>query len=200
MSMNRPALRLVLVQPPGEGGTRLAALREALATPGYEIAALLPADMFLPAAVARLQPDLIVVDAASGARSMLEHIVAATCKVPRPVVMFADDDTPATLDAAMEAGITAYVVDGLRAERVRPVINVALARFRQQGKLLEELSRTRAQLAERKVIERAKGVLMARYRIDESEAYVRLRSMAMNRNLKLADLAARLLDVEDLLG
>lgn len=193
-------LRIILVQPDGDEGARVQALRAALALPDYEIVAVLAADMFLPAQVARLQPDLIVADAESDARDVLEHIVIATRDAPRPVVMFTDDETPATLDAAMEAGITAYVVDGLRAERVRPVINVALARFRQQVRLLEELTGTRARLAERKIIERAKGVLMARYRITEDEAYARLRSMAMNKNIKLAELARRLLDIEDLLG
>jgi response regulator NasT len=104
------------------------------------------------------------------------------------------------MDAAIEAGVSAYIVDGLQAERVKPVLDVAMKRFNREQKLLDELSDTRRQLADRKLIERAKGVLMARNRLTEDEAYQRLRSMAMNKKLKLAEVAQRILDVEDLLG
>jgi response regulator NasT len=199
MEPSRP-LRIVLVHSAADSDARVHALRAALASPAYVVVAVLPADLHLPARVAQLAPDMIVVDAESDARDVLEHIVVATRDSPRPVVMFTDDETPASMDAAMEAGVTAYVVHGLQPERVRPVLGVALARFRQQARLLEELADTRNRLAERKVIERAKGLLMARHRIDEPQAYSRLRTMAMNKNLKLAELARRLLDIEDLLG
>jgi response regulator NasT len=104
------------------------------------------------------------------------------------------------MDAAIEAGVSAYIVAGLQAERVKPVLDVALARFKREQKLRDELSDTRRQLADRKLIERAKGVLMARNRLTEEEAFQRLRSMAMNKKLKLAEVAQRILDVEDLLG
>jgi response regulator NasT len=104
------------------------------------------------------------------------------------------------MDAAIEAGVSAYIVAGLQAERVKPVLDVALMRFKREQKLLDELSDTRRQLADRKLIERAKGVLMARNKLSEDEAYQRLRSMAMNKKLRLADVAQRILDVEDLLG
>ncbi|MGZ3181001.1 MAG: ANTAR domain-containing response regulator [Telluria sp.] len=193
-------LRIVLVHSAAEDGARLDALRSGLPPPEYEIVATLPADLFLPQRVAELQPDLLIADAESDARDVLEHIVVATSHERRPVVMFTDDETPAAMDAAMQAGVTAYVVDGLRPDRVRPVLNVALARFRQESRLLDELSDTRLKLAERKVVDRAKGMLMARCKLDEAAAYARLRSMAMNKNLKLAELAQRLLDADDLLG
>jgi response regulator NasT len=104
------------------------------------------------------------------------------------------------MDAAMEAGVSAYIVAGLQAERIKPVLNVALARFRQEQKLLAELTETRHKLAERKIIDRAKGILMSNQRLTEDQAYQKLRSMAMNKNLKLAEIAQRILDVEDLLG
>jgi response regulator NasT len=91
-------------------------------------------------------------------------------------------------------------VAGLQSERIKPVLNVALARFRQEQKLLDELADTRHKLAERKVVERAKGVLMAHHNLSEEQAYQKLRSMAMNRKLKLAEIAQRILDAEDLLG
>jgi response regulator NasT len=100
----------------------------------------------------------------------------------------------------MAAGVSAYIVAGLQPERVKAVLDVALARFRRERKLLDELSDTRQKLAERKVIERAKGLLMTRHRLSEDQAYQKLRSMAMNKNLKLAEIAQRILDVEDLLG
>ena len=103
------------------------------------------------------------------------------------------------MDAAIAAGVSAYIVAGLRAERVKPVLDVALARFRREQKLLDELSDTRRQLADRKLVERAKGVLMARSGLTEEQAYQKLRSMAMNRKLKLGEVAQRVLDVEDLL-
>ncbi len=118
---------------------------------------------------------------------------------PRPIVIFTDDDASTSMDAAMQAGVSAYVVGAFQAARIKPVIDVALARFRQQQILLAELSETRLKLAERKVIDRAKGLLMRSQRLTEDQAYQKLRTMAMNKNLKLGELAQRILDVEDLL-
>ena len=179
---------------------RSTALRIGLLEAGYDLIATLPADMFLPERIVQLQPDLIVIDAESDARDVLEHIVIASRDERRPIVMFTEDAAPASMEAAMAAGVSAYIVAGLQAERVQPVLNVAMARFRQEQKLLDELADTRHKLAERKVIERAKGVLMASQHINEEQAYQKLRSMAMNKKMKLADIAQRILDVEDLLG
>ena len=176
------------------------ALRIGLLESGYDIVASLPADMYLPERIAQLQPDMIIVDAQSDARDVLEHIVIASRDERRPIVLFTDDDTTRSMDAAMAAGVSAYVVAGLHSERIKPVLNVALARFRQEQKLLAELEDTRHKLAERKVIDRAKGILMNSGRLTEDQAYQKLRSMAMNKNMKLADIAQRILDVEDLLG
>jgi response regulator NasT len=176
------------------------ALRIGLLESGYDIVASLPADIYLPERIAQLQPDLIIVDAESDARDVLEHIVIATRDERRPIVMFTEDETPSSMDAAMEAGVSAYIVAGLQAERIKPVLNVALARFRQEQKLLAELHDTRHKLAERKVVDRAKGLLMTRQRLSEDQAYQKLRTMAMNKNLKLAEVAQRIIDMEDLLG
>jgi response regulator NasT len=204
-----PNLRIVVVNPVGGADNdgarsaqaqRGAALRIGLLESGYDIIASLPADIFLPERIAQLQPDLIIVDSESDARDVLEHIVVATRDEPRPIVLFTDDQTASSVEAAMAAGVSAYIVAGLQAERVKPVLDVALARFRRERKLLDELSDTRQKLAERKVIERAKGLLMERYKLSEDQAYQKLRSMAMNKKLKLAEIAQRILDVEDLLG
>ncbi|RNF28559.1 response regulator [Massilia aurea] len=179
---------------------RSTALRIGLLESGYDLIASLPADVFLPERIAQLQPDLIIADSESDARDVLEHIVIATRDARRPIVLFTEDDTPASMDAAMDAGVSAYIVAGLQAERVKPVLDVALARFRREQKLLDELSDTRQKLAERKTVDRAKGLLMNRYSLTEEQAYQRLRTLAMNKNLKLAEVAQRLIDVEDLLG
>jgi len=183
-----------------EQAERGKALRIGLLEAGYNIIASLPADLYLPERIAQLQPDMIIIDAESDARDVLEHIVIATRDERRPIVMFTEDDNTSTMEAAMEAGVTAYIVAGLQAERIKPVLDVALARFRQEQKLLTELSDTKHKLAERKVIERAKGLLMSRHKLSEDEAYQKLRSMAMNKTLKLSEIAQRLLAVEDLLG
>jgi len=178
---------------------RNAALRIGLLESGYDIVASLPADIFLPERIAQIQPDMIIIDSESDARDVLEHIVIATRDEPRPIVLFTDDQTPSSMDAAIAAGVSAYIVAGLQAERVKPVLDVAMARFRREQKLLDELTDTRRQLADRKLIERAKGVLMAKNRLSEEQAYQKLRSMAMNKNLRLAEVAQRVLDIEDLL-
>jgi response regulator NasT len=195
-------LRIVLVHPPHESDAslRAAALQAGLAEAGYELVASLPADLNLPEQIARLQPDMIIVDAESDARDVLEHIVVVTRDERRPIVMFTEDDKQSSMDAAIEAGVSAYIVAGLKPERIKPVLSVAMARFRKEQKLLDELQDTKHKLAERKVVDRAKGLLMSRHGMTEEQAYQRLRTMAMNKNLKLADIAQRILDVEDLLG
>ena len=206
-----PTLRILVVIPAtascagpdavqAEQARRSAALRSGLLESGYDLVASLPADVFLPERIAQLQPDLIIVDSELDARDILEHIVIATRDERRPIVLFTEDDAPASMDAAMAAGVSAYIVAGLQPERVKPVLDVALARFRREQKLLDELSDTRQKLAERKLVDRAKGLLMTRYRLSEDQAYQRLRSLAMNKNMKLAEVAQRILDVEDLLG
>jgi response regulator NasT len=199
-------LRIVVVNTaPGAGEQAMAAqaqrntaLRIGLLESGYDIVASLPADIFLPERIGQIQPDMIIIDSESDARDVLEHIVIATRDEPRPIVLFTDDQDQSSMDAAIDAGVSAYIVAGLQAERVKPVLDVALARFRRERRLLDELSSTRRQLADRKLVERAKGVLMARSGLTEDQAYQKLRSMAMNRKLKLAEVAQRVLDVEDL--
>jgi len=204
-------LRIVVVNtvvlPDDEGDATLAAqarrgadLRIGLLESGYDIVASLPADFFLPERIAQLQPDMIIVDSESDARDVLEHIVIATRDARRPIVLFTDDSSTSSMDAAMEAGVSAYIVAGLQPARIKPVLDVALARFKREQVLLDELSETRQKLLDRKVIERAKGLLMRRGGLTEEQAYARLRAMAMNKNLKLADIAQRIVDVEDLLG
>lgn len=175
-------------------------LRISLLENGCNIVAVLPADAFLGERLAQLQPDLIVVDAESDARDALEHVVLATRDRRRPIVLFTDDEDVTHVPDAVAAGVCGYVVAGLAPERIRPVLAVAMARFRHEERLRRELADAQSELLERKVIERAKGVLMERQRLTEGEAHERLRRAAMDKGLKLRDVAQRILDVADLLS
>jgi len=176
---------------------RARTLRISLLNDGYNILAVLPPDAALAERIVQLQPDVIIVDRQSEA--VLKQVVAATAEAPRPIVCFTENRDPEMMQAGMEAGVSAYVVAGLSAERVNEVMDVALARFKVDQKLRQELSETRMKLAERKVIERAKGFLMERHHCSEDDAYRKLRRLAMDKNLKLSEVAQRMLDVADLL-
>lgn len=174
-------------------------LRACLLEAGCTIVAEAGPDATLAAQIAHHRPGLIVLSTASGAGQLASTVALACGAERRPLAVFTSDAAESSIDAAITAGVAAYVIDGIEPARVRAVLGVALARFRQQQKLLDELYGARTKLAERKVIDRAKGILMARYKLGEDEAYQKMRSMAMNKKLKLADLAQRLLDVEELL-
>ena len=175
-------------------------LRIALLEAGYNVVATLPGDRFLPERLVQIQPDLIVVDAESQGRDILEHVVLATRDDRRPIVMLSDDPDTSYVRQAISAGVSAYVVAGTTAAQIKPVLDVALARFEHEELLRSELADARNQLEERKVIDRAKGLLMTRQGLSEQEAYARLRKAAMDRGLKLAEVAQRLIDAADLLG
>ena len=206
-----PSLRIVIVAPDSldadapdaqsdTEAERSRSLRIGLLEHGYNIVAVLPADAYLPDRVAQIGPDMIIVDAESNARDTLEHVVMATRDARRPIVLFTQDEDMSHVGAAIAAGVTAYVVAGLAPERVKPVLDVAMARFQHEEALKRELADARAELSDRKVIDRAKGLLMSRNAMSETEAYARLRKTAMDKGLKLADVAQRILDVADLLG
>lgn len=175
-------------------------LRIALLESGFNIVATLPADVFLPERIAQIQPDMIVVDAESQGRDILEHVVVATRDERRPIVLFSDDEDTSHVRAAIASGVSAYVVAGLPSEKIKPVIDVAMARFQHEEGLRRELADARSQLEDRKVVERAKGVLMTKHGLSEQEAYGKLRKAAMDKGLKLSEVAQRLLDVTDMLA
>jgi len=179
---------------------RSRSLRIGLLQNGCNIVAVLPADVFLPERLAQIGPDMIIVDAESQARDTLEHVVMATRDARRPIVLFTEDNDTTHVRDAIAAGVTAYVVAGLAPDRVRPVLDVALARFQHEEHMRRELADARNQLTERKAIDRAKGLLMQRQGLSEDEAYARLRKTAMDKGLKLAEVAQRILDVADLLA
>jgi two-component system, response regulator / RNA-binding antiterminator len=175
-------------------------LRIGLLQGGFNLIATLPADTFLRERLAQLQPDMIIVDAESDARDSLEHVVMATREEPRPIVLFTNDEDTTHVGDAVAAGVSAYIVAGLEPARIRPILDVALARFQYEQGLRQELADVKGELQERKVIERAKGLLMKRQSLTEPQAYEKLRKAAMDKGLRVADVAQRMLDVADLLG
>ena len=183
-----------------ESAERADILRVGLALAGHEVAATLSSPLELLHAVERVRPDVIIIDTESPSRDVLEHIVVVSRDQPRPIVMFARDDAIETIREETRAGVAAYVVDGLDAARVKPIIDAACARFEAFQALREELAATQALLAERKVIERAKGLLMKAKGLDEEAAYAQLRRLAMSRGKRLAELAQSLVDAADLLA
>ena len=206
-----PALRLAIIAPdtldtdPTDAqaeseAQRSRSLRIGLLEGGYNIVAVLPADVYLPERLAQIAPDMIIVDAQSQARDTLEHVVMATRDARRPIVLFTEDNDTTHVSAAIAAGVNAYVVAGLAVERIKPVLEIALARFRHEEALRNELADARTELSQRKTIDRAKAILMQRHGLSESDAYGRLRKAAMDKGLKLADVAQRILDVAELLA
>jgi response regulator NasT len=186
---------------------RSRSLRIGLLENGFNLVASLPPDVFLSERIAQLQPDLIIVDAESDARDALEHVVMATRDERRPIVLFTNDDDSGHVKEAVAAGVSAYIVAGLSAQRIQPILQVAMARFEREQALLQALTSTQnerdalsTELKERKLIDRAKGLLMQRQGLTEDEAFKKMRKTAMDKGLKVAEVAQRMLDVADLLG
>ncbi|MEF3047096.1 ANTAR domain-containing response regulator [Pseudotabrizicola sp. L79] len=139
--------------------------------------------------VAEIQPHLVLIDVANPSRDMLEELTLASRPTERAVAMFVDRSDPGLTRAAIEAGVSAYVVDGLRAERIRPVLDAAIARFHMVSRMRSELAATKAALEERKVIDRAKGFVMRAKGLSEEQAYALMRKTAMDQGKKLLDVA-----------
>ena len=175
-------------------------LRIGLLESGYNIVAVLPADVFLPERLAQIGPDMIIVDAESQARDTLEHVVMATRQARRPIVLFTNDNDTSHVKDAVAAGVSAYIVAGLSPERIRPILDVAMARFEHEQGLRRELADVRTELQDRKIIDRAKSLLMQRQNLTEKAAYDKLRKAAMDKGLRLGEVAQRMLDAADLLG
>src|SRR5687768_2631656 len=145
------------------------------------------------------QPDVILIDLENPNRDVLEQMFQVSRVVQKPVAMFVDSADRDTIEAAIEAGVSAYVVDGLRKERVRAIVEMSVSRFRAFEKLRVELDETRRQLADRKVIDRAKGILMKQRGLGEEAAYEAMRKAAMDGNLRLADVAQSVITAAGLL-
>jgi len=179
---------------------RAALLEQALLDHDYKVIARLSSAAGLAEQVTRLEPDVIIIDIESPDRDTLEHMSTLHRDNPRPVVMFAEEgDDSSSIERAMRAGVSAYIVDGLNPTRVKTIVDVAVARFREFHALRRELEETRSQLADRKQIDRAKGLLMKQRGLDEQQAYHAMRKMAMDRGQRLAEVAANIIAVFELL-
>ncbi|QYK42720.1 MAG: ANTAR domain-containing protein [Paracoccaceae bacterium] len=144
-------------------------------------------------------PDIVLIDAGDPSRDILEELALASGPLDRPVAMFVDRSDAALTRAAIEAGVSAYVVDGLRPDRIKPILDAAIARFHLFQRMRAELAATRAALEERKVIDRAKAILMKARGIDEEAAYALLRKTAMDQKRRVADIAQQLVMAAGLL-
>ena len=142
--------------------------------------------------IERLQPDVIVIDLENPNRDLLESMFQLSRSVKRPIAMFVDRSDKGMIEAAIDAGVSAYVVDGLRQERVKPILDMAISRFNAFSRMARELEEARSELEGRKVIDRAKGILMKSRGIGEDEAYRLLRKPAMSQNRKIAEIAQSL--------
>ncbi len=150
--------------------------------------------------IAERAPDVVIVDLTSPTRDMIEELTLATSPLDRPVAIFVDQSDDTMTKAAIEAGVSAYVVDGLRADRLKPVMDAAIARFNMFRRMRDELTETKRALEERKVIDRAKGLLMKARGISEDEAYAILRKAAMDQGKRISEVAGALVTAADLLS
>lgn len=183
-----------------ENPIRRAILEAGLRDAGYGSVAILTRMTGLLDQIYAMDPDVVVIDLENPSRDVLEQMFQVSRLVRRPIAMFVDDSDRATIEAAIDAGVSAYVVDGLKQERVRAILDTAISRFRAFEALRAELETTKNALKQRKTIERAKGLLMKQKGLDEDAAYKLLRRAAMNQNRTIGEVAESLLTAFDLLN
>ena len=165
-------------------------VEQTLAQHGYQVVCRLTSTAALRYHVERVQPDIIIIDMDSPDRDTLEHMTVISQHNPRPIVFFAGhDDSQDSIKLAIQAGVSAYIVDGLTAKRVKPIIDVAVARFNEFQQLRQQLHSSQNQLAEQQLIDKAKRLLMKKQQMDEAKAFNTLRKLAMDRQQKMAEVA-----------
>lgn len=191
------ALRILVID---ENRIRAAIIEAGLREAGHSEVTLVEDVTGIAARIAALQPDVIVIDIENPNRDMLENMFQLSRAVRRPIAMFVDRSDTASIEAAVDAGVSAYVVDGLKKERVKPILDMAISRFNAFSRMERELEEARTELESRKTVERAKGILMKSRGLSEQEAYALLRKTAMNQNRKIGDVAQSLVTAAGLLG
>ena len=191
-------LRVMLVADDSQKDVSL--LNEGLKLAGYDVVEVSMSASALLDRVAALQPDVIIIDSDSPTRDTLEQLSFVNQRQPRPIVLFTEDRDNETIQAALQAGVSAYIVAGMQPDRLQPILDVAVARFEQERALRDELRDTQQKLAERKLIERAKGIVMKQKNVDEEQAYRLMRRLAMDRNRKLLEVAQQIIDVSELMS
>ncbi len=182
-----------------ESELRAAVVEEGLREAGFDDIVLMQPRGAFVAELERLSPDVVIFDLGSPTRDTLEEMLAVSRALARPIAMFVDQSDDHMIGAAIDAGVSAYVVDGLTKERVKPVLELAIRRFNAFAALQKELTEARTALAERRIIDRAKLYLMTTRRLGEADAYALLRGTAMRQGKRIADLAQALLSAAELL-
>jgi response regulator NasT len=190
-------MRIVIVD---DSGLRATVLEEGLREAGYDDIHVVPPQSGFVARLERMAPDVVLMDLGSPSRDTLEEMLAVSRALAPPNAMFVDQSDEAMIGAAIDAGVSAYVVDGLRKERVKPIIDLAIRRFNAFARMQTELDEAKTALAERKAIDRAKAILMNSKNLTEAEAYALLRTTAMNQNRRIFEVAEALITASELLG
>ncbi len=193
--MSSSSLKIMLVD---QDSGRSAILRQALTDAGHEVVTRVEPGRNLLREVQQSQPDIVIVDMEAPGRDTLEQMREIGRDQPKPIILFSNKRDGEYIRQAVQAGVSAYVVDGLSRERVMPIVEVAMARFREFEALRQELRDTKNELADRKVIDKAKGILMQRKGLSEEDAYKLLRKAAMDRNMRVVEVARTLLALEGL--
>jgi response regulator NasT len=182
-----------------ESPIRAAILVEGLREAGFTGVTHISEMHNLLARIYALDPDVILIDLENPSRDVLEQMFQVSRAVRRPIAMFVDQSDSASIQASVDAGVSAYIVDGLKKERIKPILDLCISRFNAFSKLQDELERTKSALEDRKVIDRAKGILMKLKGLTEDEAYVLLRSTAMREKKKIGEIAQSIVTASELL-
>ena len=182
-----------------ENAIRASIIEEGLREAGHRRVTVVHEVNGIARIIESLKPDVIIIDLENPNRDMMEHLFQLTRTVGRPIAMFVDRSDTASIEAAVDAGVSAYIVDGLKKERVKPILDMAVSRFNAFSRLQRELADARNALEERKVIERAKGIMMKMRGLSEEEAFALLRQTAMNEKKKLSDIAQSVVTAAGLL-
>jgi response regulator NasT len=191
-----PSLKIVIVD---ENPIRAAILKDGLREAGHINVTHLEDRTGLLARIYAIDPDVILIDLENPSRDELEQMFQMSRAVKRPIAMFVDQSDTASIQASVDAGVSAYIVGNLQKERIKTILDLCVSRFNAFARLQGELDRTKSALQERKVIDRAKGILMKVKNLTEEEAYALLRKTAMNENKKIADVAQSIITAADLL-
>ncbi|WP_332701435.1 ANTAR domain-containing response regulator [Devosia sp.] len=195
--MPSPDLSILIID---ENRIRASIIEDGLREAGYVRVAVIHDVNEVARTIQATTPDVIFIDLENPKRDTLEHFFSLSRAIQRPIAMFVDRSDGAMIEKAVEAGVSAYVVDGLKKERVKPILDMAISRFNAFSRLTRELEQARSELEDRKIIEQAKGILMKTRGLSEAEAYALLRSTAMNQNRRMVDIAQSLVTAADLLG
>jgi response regulator NasT len=182
-----------------ENAIRASIIEEGLREAGHRKVTVIHEVQGVARIIETLKPDVIVIDIENPNRDMMEHLFQLTRTVGRPIAMFVDRSDTASIEAAVEAGVSAYVVDGLKKERVKPILDMAVSRFNAFSRLQRELADAKSALEERKLVERAKGILMKMRGLSEEEAFALLRQTAMNEKKKISEIAQSIVTAAGLL-